>query len=552
MRYSLLVCVLLCTPGYLRAEDVPADLEADARLLEKMGLASEGEDLLAWLRSHTPTAEDEVRLRRLVGRLGDDEFTIREAASQELTRSGRLAVPLLRPALGSDDPEVDRRARLCIEEIEQTPHTALFSAVARLLAHKRTPGAVEALLACLPWTEEEQAEEAVVKAIVELAVVDGIADPLLVRAASDREPVRRVAAARALCQAAPEQRALVLRLLDDPDPQVRFHAATGLTRAGERDAVPTLIRMLTDASLAQAFLVEDLLCRIAGEPLPVQSPPAWDGSGRKQYRDGWLAWWKQHGAAVDLLRLRRPSPLLGLTLVCELDGSGKGSMGRIWEGGSDGKERWALDGVSRPIDVQVLATGRLLVAEHGEPRVTERDREGNVVWEFRTARQPVSCRRLANGNTFIVTYNQLLEVTPARQVVFSVERQAMIYHGQKLPNGHLVCVQSNNMVVEMDATGKEIHSVPVNGTGGWASVEKLENGSYLVALYSGRKVVEVDASGKVFWEYHVDSPGHATRLPNGRTLIASIEGRKVIEVDRAGNEVWSANTQGRPFHVHRR
>jgi hypothetical protein len=201
----------------------------------------------------------------------------------------------------------------------------------------------------------------------------------------------------------------------------------------------------------------------------------------------------------------------------------------------------------------MLPGGRVLVAEHGNGRVTERDLKGKVLWEQRVASQPVGCQRLPNGNTFIVTYNDLLEVTPAgKEVLKTHVNGGMIWNAQRLPSGHVVYVQSNGQVVELDAGGTEVHRVNVGNTSGWASVERLANGHYLVALYSGRKVVEVDAGGKTYWECTVDSPGHATRLRNGNTLVASIEGRRVYEFDRSGKEVWKQATQGRPFHVRRR
>jgi hypothetical protein len=197
--------------------------------------------------------------------------------------------------------------------------------------------------------------------------------------------------------------------------------------------------------------------------------------------------------------------------------------------------------------------GRVLVAEHGVPRVTERDRAGTVLWEHKTNGMPVSCQRLANGNTVIATYNELLEVTRENKVVFTYPVPgAQMYYGQKLRNGHYLCVLSNNRIVELDDKRKEVLSVNVPNTSGWASVERLTNTNFLVALYSANKVIEVNPSGQVVWELPVRNPGHATRLRNGNTLVASIGGQFVAEFSRDRKEVWKAATTGRPFHVYRR
>ncbi len=317
--------------------------------------------------------------------------------------------------------------------------------------------------------------------------------------------------------------------------------------------MPVLMEQLTAAPLPTAWRAEDMLCRMAGNKMPAASPGNWDEPSRRKCREAWEAWWKQQQGKINLAQVNYEDTDLGLNVVAELDGGGGRGGGRIWECGKDGKQRWQITNVTRSIDARVLAGGRVLVAEHGSSRVTERDRDGKVLWEQKVASQPVSVQRLSNGNTFIVTYNELLEVTPANQVVFSHKRTgAMIYHGEKLRNGNMVYVLSNNQVVELEPSGKELRTVPVGVTGGWASVEKLASGHYLVALYSSSKVVEVDDMGKVLWECTANRPGHATRLRNGNTLVASIEGRQVLEINRAGSVVWEQKTQGRPFHVHRR
>jgi hypothetical protein len=313
------------------------------------------------------------------------------------------------------------------------------------------------------------------------------------------------------------------------------------------------VALLTEAPLPLAWQAEDLLGRLADEQGPSVGISRGDEADRRRCRSAWEAWWKERGPGADLARARLDEVLLGLNLVCELDsGIGRG-VGRVWECGRDGKPRWQITNIQRPIDAHVLPGGRVLVAEHGPSRVTERDRDGKVLWEHKTPSQPVGCQRLSNGNTFIVTYNEVLEVTPDHKPVFSQRIVGgMAYHGQKLRNGHVLYVQSNNQVVELDARGNQVHVVLVGNTGGWASVEGLPGGHYLVALYSARKVVELDTNGRVVWECAAEAPGHATRLRNGHTLVASIEGRYVIEFDHRGKEVWRQATQGRPFHVWRR
>jgi hypothetical protein len=543
---------LFLATGPARADEPDPETAFAERTLRDTGVATDGPGLVAYFKSRTPTDADRRRLAEAVRLLGDNAYRIREQATRDLLAAGRTSLTYLRPALNDPDPEIVRRAEECIETIERTPYASVMAAAARVLQARHPPEAAQALLAYLPSVDNEGVEEAVFHSLAVVGLKDGAPLPELAAAVSDKEPLRRAAAAFALGRGAPEVRKPIVRLLNDTDSRVRFQAASALAQAGEREAVPPLVALLSDAPLNLAWQAEDLLFRLADERGPRVSIAGGDKAGRLQCRSAWEAWWKDNGDKADLSRLSREEALLGLNVVTELDGAAGRGGGRIWECGADGKPRWQIENVSRPIDARILPGGRVLVAEHGGSRVTERDREGKVFWEQRTQGQPVSVQRLTNGNTLIATYNQILEVTRDNKVVFTHEKPGMIYNAQKLRDGHIVYVTSNNQVVELDAAGKEVNTITVGQTGGWASVERLASGGYLVALYSARKVVETDRSGRVVWECTVESPAHASRLRNGNTLVASIEGRKIAEYDRSGKEVWSQKTQGRPFHVHRR
>src|SRR5207245_208294 len=137
------------------------------------------------------------RLADTVRRLGDDDFDTREKAAAELVRAGRKALPFLKPALRDDDRERARLAAHCIQEIEKKEREQVdaATAAARVLAERRPDEAAAALLDYLPAADEELIEEAVMRALAIVGVKDGVPDPLLVRALTDKEPLRRAAAA---------------------------------------------------------------------------------------------------------------------------------------------------------------------------------------------------------------------------------------------------------------------------------------------------------------------------------------------------------------------
>lgn len=51
-------------------------------------------------------------------------------------------------------------------------------------------------------------------------------------------------------------------------------------------------------------------------------------------------------------------------------------------------------------------------------RIAERGRDGKIHWQQETNDNPIACQRLANGNTLIVTYKALYEVTREHKEIF--------------------------------------------------------------------------------------------------------------------------------------
>src|SRR5262249_29400998 len=154
---------------------------------------------------------------------------------------------------------------------------------------------------------------------------------------------------------------------------------------------------------------------------------------------------------------------------------------------------------------------------------------------------PLVAQRLTNGNTFIVTDSQILEVDRDGKTIFNVPAPGdgeRIMKGVKLPNGEVACLTTDARIVRMDTTGKIIHSLALSLSsrlfGG--RIDMRPNGRVLVPHHAENKVVEYDASGKVMWEVKVDQPIAASRLPNGNTLVTSMMTNVgAVEFDRNGN-----------------
>jgi hypothetical protein len=547
------------------------DIAYAERTLRAAGVATDGRGVLAFIREHTLSEKALQKLAATVRELGAAEFTQREKASQVLVAAGRPALPFLRPAVHDSDLEIVRRAQRCIEDIQRSSMPVVMTAAAQVLKDRRPPGAAAVLLAYLPCSDEEGMEDIWLDVLRAVGLPEDRPDPALLTALQAKQPRVRAAAAHVFGRASSaEVRRRVAPLLADADARVRYEAAAGLARFGDKSAVPVLLALLSEAPLPIACRSEYLLCLLADNQGPTLSfsdsvqvageggrvegdskrlpPPA-----RRQCRDAWEEWWRKQGDRVDLTRLQREETLRGLTVVCEYDGL---DGGRVWAGGPDGKPLWEILRLEGPNDIQLLPGGRVLIAERNANRVTERDHQGKILWQHHCSGNPISCQRLANGNTLIATFRELYEVTIDQRKVFSHADRREYRHALALPNGHVLYITRNGLLVEMEANSKrEVRTIrPANYSAGatyWANLEVLPNGRYLLALGGSSRVIEIDLSGKIHWECTVPSAVFATRLRNGHTLVSSFEERSVIEVDRAGKEVRKQSLRGRPFVARR-
>jgi hypothetical protein len=521
----------------------PGSPAEDESILQATGVAPDGESLLAFFRSRIPSAADRERLQDLLRRLGDDEFATRNQAAKDLATLGPAFVGPLREALqGETDIEVVRRVESWLRDTEKVPEGRLASAAARVAGRLRPAGLAAALLDYLPSAPDDDALQEVRSALAAVAFRDGEHEPVLVRALEDSLALRRGSAAEALILAGPTPHHRARRLCArDPDPTVRLWVACALADRGDRNAVPVLIALLTGLRPDQAWRAEQPLCRLARDQTP--SPPrSYDLAAWRAYRNAWAAWWEKEGQAVDLAHLHEP---LGCTLaVFERSGFVGGLC--VGEYDRDSKPRWKWNGrdlltrgaeISMPRDVQVLPGGRVLVAEYvgrgHNGRVTERDRTGQVVWEWRVPPGDAdvkACRRLDNGHTLIATPEHLVELDRADARVFSwrPSERSRIVGARKFPDGQYALLLERGEFVRLDATGKDVASFAVadatqlscpNGVP--PGFDVLPGGGVVVPLEDRNTVTMYDAEGRRVWQAAVERPQSAVRLPSGHTLVAS-------------------------------
>jgi hypothetical protein len=248
----------------------------------------------------------------------------------------------------------------------------------------------------------------------------------------------------------------------------------------------------------------------------------------------------------------RPPRQLGYTMLVLLD------QGKLLEIDGSKRVRWQITGLQSPLDAQYLEGDRVLVAEYGGNRVTERNLKGEVLWEKKFT-EPLMAQRLANGHTFVATRTALVELNRKGKEVFrhTPVGSSVVMRASKLKGGDIVYVAgtrggTQTQCVRLDAAGKERSRFRVEvGTFG-GRVEGLPNGRVLVPEMAHNRVVEYDREGKMVWEAAVSQPIVATRLPNGRTLVTSMSPTRAVELDRSGRQVWEYRSDTRVSRAWRR
>src|SRR4051812_50006654 len=82
------------------------------------------DSIRATLRSLAPSADRDRQINSLVLVLGGADFAQRESAARKLVEFRALALPQVREAVESDDPELASRARAVLRKININPAPA--------------------------------------------------------------------------------------------------------------------------------------------------------------------------------------------------------------------------------------------------------------------------------------------------------------------------------------------------------------------------------------------------------------------------------------------
>jgi hypothetical protein len=247
-----------------------------------------------------------------------------------------------------------------------------------------------------------------------------------------------------------------------------------------------------------------------------------------------------------------------------------------------GEVEWEVATRAEVHDLSLLPNGNVLFPT-GPTTIVEMTPEKSIVWKHEARHKPGytgrieihAFQRLDNGLTMIAESGnrRIIEVDKEDNIVAEVpltvekpdpHRDTRMV--RKLENGHyLVCHEGDAAVREYDGKGKVVwtyrldlggrprspgHGPEGHGTEVFGAI-RLPDGNTLIAAGNGNRVIEVNPAGKIVWSLgHDELPGIRLAwvtmlqlLPNGNLIVgnchAGPENPQLFEVTRDKKVVWT-------------
>lgn len=499
---------------------------------------TEGAMLLEEFKSRTTSDEELLKITSLIDKLQDDRAEVREQAVSSLIRIGKNAVSPLRRAVNDNHPKIAPLAAQALEAIEKDAPSTMPAAAPRLLGLRKPEGTLETLLSYLPFCESAELAEQLMDILGTVAIHGGKADERLVKALQDRVPVRRACAAVALARGKAYSQIPALRkLLKDPDLMVQLRVAQSMALLSQKEAVPTLINLLKDLPLEQAWDVEDYLGQLAGEKSPNEGITP-DAASRDKVVAAWMKWWNENGEKIDLSQAELARRESGLYLVVENWNPARG-RGRVMEVDATGKVRWEIPDLQWPYDAQPLRGGTVLVVEQ-QNRVTERDRKGKIVGFDRYFPSVFHIEKLRDGTMFVACRNQLLLVDAKGSTLMTYPYTTnTILAAKRFRDGTMALLSYGGHYIKLDKKGKELKNVQIPNWGLYSpnGAEIVSGDRIILAESRFNKVLEFGLDGKASWECAVMYPLVPHLMNNGNVIVAGNSNSSIYEIDRKGKIV---------------
>ena len=259
-----------------------------------------------------------------------------------------------------------------------------------------------------------------------------------------------------------------------------------------------------------------------------------------------------------------------------------GDKGKVAIVDATGKVQWEYANKAETHDLQLLPNGNVLLPLP-KNTVGEVDKDGKIVWQFECKPKEGSkdrveihaFQRLEDGLTMIAESGnrRIIEVDKdgkiVREVPLTVEKPSSHRDTRmvrKLANGnYLVCHEGDGKIREYEPSGKVVwtyvmelggrprspgHGVEGHGNEVYGAV-RLPNGNTLIAGGNNNRVLEVNPKGEIVWKIDQSELSGIKLawvttlhvLPNGNIIVgnchAGPENPQLFEITRDKKVVWT-------------
>jgi HEAT repeat protein len=556
---ALLLAALVCGIGLIRADEpakakAPPDVKdvlelipnPDVEWLKRAKVPTDDAGMLRFLASCQGKEIPPAEIDALVAKLMSGPAAEQAEANRKLLDAGTIAVPALRRHRTVPDADAAKRVRECSDKIEEAGDKPLARPVMRRLLVRRPPGTAEALIGYLPFASDPAAEEDIYYGFDELVGKDPKALEPLAKALTDAQPSRRALAACILGRRGnPVQCAAVRELLKDPDANVRLRAAQGLLAGKDTTGLPTLIDLLTDASVEIRWQAEELLRWLAIEDAPKELAGPDDPKLQQACQNAWRQWWKANEKTLNLAEVekepRRPLLLFGFNRA----------EGKLYILGCDGVIRHEWNTSRKDIADGQYVPGGTIITLHEQPPgekplLAERDRAGKVLWQYEDMREPRHVQRLSNGQVFVAERREITNMRsdPLRYQELSATGRLLAKHAircehvgeafRATPEGAIICpyvhhylgMSAFESIITFDPktdTTKQIGLYPCQ-VHNWFGIEPSNDSGYWLSAVIPQNPIDSDPID--YYDFFGEK-NRSYKLP-GNTYACPLRGGSVI------------------------
>ncbi|MEI6773110.1 MAG: hypothetical protein WCL90_16270, partial [Planctomycetota bacterium] len=471
----------------------------DEKTLADAGLKSDGSSLIQFLVQRSEDKIDAIQIKALIAKLGDDNFETREQTSATLNAIGIAALPDLKTASKSPDVEISRRAKDCIQKIEEGSRKFVVAASIRLLGKKNPQGALATLINYSQFAELDQTTEDLIQAIISTGSSNGTPEKPIIDAIGGKNALAKTVCAEALAIINPELfKKEALSLLDSDEPRVRYKIALTFAKLGDKRSIAPLVNSISSVSQWESSLLDHMLRKLLPSNMPALglSQPELQKEWAKRTADT---------SKISVALLTVSARNYGKTLVVLLD------AGKVIMLDSSNNILWKIDGLQFPLDAQILTDETVLIAEHQGNKVTERNKKGEILWEKKID-GPLAVQKLEDGSIFIASKSNVVFVDQKGKELseFTPPNAEPIMKANIASNGDLCLVlstlQGNAKFVRFDKNKKTVASYDIDVRTSGGKVDILPNGNSLITEVYGNRVIEFNNEGKEVWQFECEQP----------------------------------------------